>query len=127
MTQKEITINGQQYPVVFTMDTLMNFERIVSKSFFETDFKTITDRMALIIAAVITANEKTTLTVEAMKGNNDLKAVQQIISAYNIVAALMGEFFEVPEVVKQAEAEERQSAEAEEQQPANEGDEKPKN
>ena len=119
MTQKEITINGQQYPVVFTMDTLMNFERIVSKSFFETDFKTLTDRMALIIAAVITANEKTTLTVEAMKGNNDLKAVQQIIAAYNIVAALMGEFFDVPEVVKQAEAEE--------QQPTNEGDEKPKN
>ena len=119
MTQKEITINGQQYLVVFTMDTLMNFERIVSKSFFETDFKTLTDRMALIIAAVITANEKTTLTVEAMKGNNDLKAVQQIIAAYNIVAALMGEFFDVPEVVKQAEAEE--------QQPTNESDEKPKN
>lgn len=118
MNTKEITINGQQYPVVFTMDTLMNFERIVSKSFFETDFKTITDRMALIIAAIITANEKTTLTVEAIKGDNDLKAVQQIIAAYAVVAELMGEFFEVPEVVKKAEAEEHQPTE---------GDEKPKN
>lgn len=118
MNQKEITINGQQYPVVFTMDTLMNFERIVSKSFFEADFKTLVDRMALIFAAVITANEKTTLTVQAMKGDNDLKALQQIIPAYNIVAALMGEFFEVPEVVKKAEAEEQEQAE---------GDEKPKN
>ena len=100
MTQKEITINGQQYPVVFTMDTLMNFERIVSKSFFETDFKTLTDRMALIIAAVITANEKTTLTVEAMKGDNDLKAVQQIIAAYNVVMTLAGEFFNIPQIEK---------------------------
>ena len=119
MTQKEITIAGKQYPVVFTMDTLINFERIVSKSFFETDLKTISDRMALVIAAVITANDKTTLTIEAMKGNNDLKAVQQIIEAYNVVVSLMGEFFEVPEVVKQAEAAEQQTA--------NEGDEKPKN
>lgn len=118
MNTKEITINGQQYPVVFTMDTLMNFERIVSKSFFETDFKTLVDRMALIIAAVLTANEKTTLTVEAMKGNGNLEAVQQIIAAYAVVAELMGEFFEVPEVVKKAEAEEHQPAE---------GDEKSKN
>ena len=119
MNDKVITINGQQYPVVFTMDTLMNFERIVSKSFFETDFKTLTDRMALIIAAVITANEKTTLPVEAMKGNNDLAAVQQIVTAYAVVAELMGKFFEVPEVVKKAE-------ESETAETAN-SDEKPKN
>ena len=29
MTEKKITINGEEYPVVFTMDTLMNFESIV--------------------------------------------------------------------------------------------------
>ena len=116
MTQKEITIQGKKYPVVFTFDTLMNFERIVSKSFFETDLKTISDRMALVIASVITANEHTDLTIEAMKGNNDLKAVQQIIEAYNVVASLMGEFFEVPEVVKQAEASEQQPTEGDEKQ-----------
>ena len=108
MDKKEITINGVNYPIVFTMDTLMNFESIVNKSFFETDFKTMKDRMALIIAAVITANEKTPLTIEAMKGGNDLNAVQQIIEAYNVVAEAMGEFFKLPEVLKKAEAEEQQ-------------------
>jgi len=117
MKTKEITINGVNYPIVCTMDTLMNFESIVNKSFFETDFKTLKDRMALIIAAVITADEHTDLTAEAMKGGNDLNAVKQIIAAYNIVAALMGEFFELPEVVKQAE---------ESEQP-DDPDEKPKN
>ena len=116
MTEKKITINGEEYPVVFTMDTLINFESIVKKSFFETDFKTLVDRMALIIAAVLTANENTTLTVEAMKGNGNLEAVQQIIAAYAVVAELMGKFFEVPEVVKQAEAEEQQPAEGDEKQ-----------
>ena len=117
MQKKNITINGKEYPIVFTMDTLMNFEAIAKESFFEANLNTLKNRMALIIAAVITANEKTTLTVEAMKGNNDLKAVQQIIAAYNIVAALMGEFFQVPDVVKAEEAAEH----------TDESDEKAKN
>lgn len=104
MQKKNITINGKEYPIVFTMDTLMNFETIVGKSFFETDFKTLKDRMALVCAAVITANENTDLTIDALKGNNDLKAIQQIIEAYNIVTVVMGEFFEVPDVVKSEEA-----------------------
>jgi len=107
MTQKKITINGKEYPIVFTMDTLMNFETIVGKSFFETDFKTLKDRMALVIAAVITAKEDTDLTIEALKGNNDLEAIQQIINAYNIVSNAMLAFFKVPDVVKAEEAAEQ--------------------
>ena len=117
MQKKNITINGKEYPVVFTMDTLMNFETIVGKSFFETDFKTLKDRMALVCAAVITANENTDLTIDALKGNNDLKAIQQIIEAYNIVTVVMGEFFQVPDVVKSEEAAEH----------TDESDEKAKN
>ena len=117
MQKKNITINGKEYPIVFTMDTLMNFEAIVGKSFFETDFKTLKDRMALVCAAVITANENTDLTIDALKGNNDLKAIQQIIEAYNIVTVVMGEFFHVPDVVKAEEAAEQ----------TDESDEKAKN
>lgn len=107
MTQKKITINGKEYPIVFTMDTLMNFETIVGKSFFETDFKTLKDRMALVCAAVITAKEDTDLTIEALKGNNDLEAIQQIILAYNTVSEAMLAFFKVPDVVKAEEAAEQ--------------------
>ena len=117
MTQKVITINNQQFPVVFTMDTLMNFEEIVNKSFFESDFKTFKDRMALVIAAVITADEKTTLTIEMLKGNGDFAAMQQIITAFNVVMELSGEFFKIPAV------------EPKDEKPAEEteGDDKPKN
>lgn len=107
MNKKEITINGVNYPVVFTMDTLMNFERIVKKSFFESDLKTLVDRMALIFAAVVTADKETKLTIEIMKGNNDMEAIRQIIAAYLIVAEMMDKFFEVPEVVKKTENSEK--------------------
>lgn len=98
MTQKEITINGNVYPIQFTMDTMLNFEEIADKSFFDTDLKRMKDRMALIMAAVITANEKTTLTVEDLRGSGDLEAVQQIIAAFNTVMEASTEFFKIPAV-----------------------------
>ncbi len=98
MTQKEITINGKTYPIVFTMDTMMNFEEIADKSFFEIDLKRLKDRLAIIMAAVITADDKTKLTVEELRGNGDLEAVQQIIAAFNIVMEASTEFFKIPSV-----------------------------
>ena len=104
MTQKKITINGKEYPIVFTIDTLMNFEAIAKESFFEANLNTLKNRMALIIAAVITANENTDLTVEMLKGKGDIEAVKQIAALNLIVTEAMGEFFEVPDVVKSEEA-----------------------
>ena len=114
---RSITINGKEYPIVFTMDTLMNFEAIAKESFFEANLNTLKNRMALIIAAVITANENTDLTVEMLKGKGDIEAVKQIAALNLIVTEAMGEFFEVPEVVKAEEAAEH----------TDESDEKAKN
>lgn len=107
MTQKKITINGKEYPIVFTMDTLMNFETITNESFFLANLNTLKNRMALICAAVITANEKTDLTVEMLRGKEDVEAIKQITAAHQIVSEAMGEYFEVPEVVKAEEAAEQ--------------------
>ena len=104
---RSITINGKEYPIVFTMDTLMNFEAIAKESFFEANLNTLKNRMALIIAAVITANENTDLTVEMLKGKGDIEAVKQIAELNLIVTEAMGEFFEVPDVVKAEEAAEQ--------------------
>lgn len=104
--KKEITIAGVQYPVTFEFQTLLNFEQITNSSFFETTFNKTVDRMALIMAAVLTADEDTKLTVDLLKGKGDWDAVKDIIAAYGIVMDLAGEFFKVPEVVKQAEEKE---------------------
>lgn len=101
--KKEVTIAGVQYPVTFDFQTLLNFEQITNKSFFDTDFTKIVDRMALIMAAVLTADEDTKLTVELLKGKGDWDAVKDIITAYGVVMDLASAFFHVPEVVKQSE------------------------
>lgn len=101
--KKEITIAGVQYPVTFDFQTLLNFEQITNSSFFETTFNKTVDRMALIMAAVLTADEDTKLTVELLKGKGDWDAVKDIIAAYGVVMDLASAFFHVPEVVKQAE------------------------
>lgn len=123
MTQKkEITIGGVQYPVEFTFQTLLNFEQITKKSFFETDFKMITDRIALIAAAVYAADEKTKLTVETIMAGKDLKAIQDITAAFAIVTDLCNEYFEIPKVVQ--DAEDREAADDSEN---GNGDDNPKN
>ena len=48
MKQKEITINGKQYPVIFTLATLSNFEEITGKPFFKADLDIIKNRIAII-------------------------------------------------------------------------------
>lgn len=120
--KKEITIGGVQYPVEFTFQALLNFEQITKKSFFETDFKMITDRIALIAAAVYAANENTKLTVEDIMGERKLKDIQDITAAFVIIMDLCNEYFEIPKVVQ--DAEEREAADAGENE---NGDDKPKN
>ena len=104
--KQEITIAGVQYPVTFDFQTLLNFEQITNSSFFETTFNKTVDRMALIMAAVLTADEDTKLTVDLLKGKGDWDAVKDIIAAYGVVMDLASAFFKVPEVVKQAEEKE---------------------
>lgn len=117
MKQKEITINGKNYPVVFTLATLSNFEEITGKPFFKADLDLIKNRIAIICAAAIAADENTKLTVEELRGNEDLEAYKQIGTAYNTIVEMAAEFFHIPPTEKK-EAE--QSA-------AEEGDKKPKN
>ena len=117
MKQKEITINGKNYPVVFTLATLSNFEEITGKPFFKADLDLIKNRIAIICAAAIAADENTKLTVEELRGNEDLEAYKQIGTAYNTIVEMAAEFFHIPPTEKK-EAE--QSA-------AEEGDNKPKN
>ena len=117
MTQKEITINGKTYPVIFTLATLSNFEEIAKIAFFNADLGMVKNRIALICAAAIAADENTKLTVEDLRGNETWEDYVQIATAYTVVMECAGKFFHVPEIEKGNE----------EEQPTEEGDAKPKN
>lgn len=100
MTTKEITINGKNYPVVFNMKTMSNFEEIIEKGFFEVNLNTTKNRMALIMSAVLAADNGTELKIEDMFGQGDWDAYMQITTAYSVVMKLADEFFPIPKVEK---------------------------
>ena len=111
MKQKEITVNGKNYPVVFTLATLSNFEEIAGKPFFKSDLDMVKNRIAIICAAAIAADENTTLTVEELRGKETWDDYVQIANAYVVVMELATQFFPKPnkdEEKPEAEGEEKQ-------------------
>ena len=81
MKQKEVTINGVQYPVVFTLDTLFGVEDIIGGSFFEANFGTLKNRMALVLAAIYSADDKADITVDQLKEMNPMQMIQDMHKA----------------------------------------------
>ena len=103
MNKKEVTFNGTQYPVVFNMQALLNYEDITKQSFFGEDFNLLKNRMALIMAAAIAADKDTTLDIDTIEGTEDIEAVHQIAEAFKVVMTMVGQFMHIPEVVAEAE------------------------
>lgn len=100
MKQDFITINGTNYPVIFTLLTLSNFEEITNKGFFETNLNTTNNRMAIIVAAVLAADKDTKLTIEELRGKDSWEDYVQISKAYAVIMKLANDFFPIPEVEK---------------------------
>ena len=109
MKQKEVTINGAQYPVVFTLDTLFGVEDILGGSFFEANFGTLKNRMALVLAAIYSADDKADITVDQLKAMEPMQMIADITAAFVAVSELMTEFFRIPEAEKQNEPEPEKS------------------
>ena len=105
MNKKEVTINGAQYPVVFTLDTLFGVEDIIGGSFFEANFGTLKNRMALVLAAIYSADEKADISVESLKAMEPMQMITDITAAFVAVSELTTEFFRIPEAEKQNEPE----------------------
>jgi len=95
---KEITINGKKYPVVFNMKTILGYEQISGKSFFGEDFAKMSERLALIVAAVVSAGGKEELSIDEMINADTMELVQEILEAYTVVIGMVNEFFKKPDV-----------------------------
>ena len=102
---KEITINGKKYPVVFNMKTILGYEQISGKSFFGEDFAKMSERLALIVAAVISADSKADISIDDMINADKLELVNEILAAYNVVIGMVKEFFKMPDVEPKQEDE----------------------
>ena len=101
MTQKEITINGKTYPVAFDLQTMIGFEDITNgTSFFEAKFTAIKERIALILAAVISVDENADIKAEDLMKADKWQTVQEIFKAYADIMEMAAEFFKIPEIEK---------------------------
>lgn len=100
MKTKEITINGQTYPITFTIKTLMGYEDITKKKFFRKDNKleSLSDKVALVYAAIIAADDKAQITIDEMMNADKMEILNDIINAFNELDAMASEFFRVPAV-----------------------------
>lgn len=98
MKQTVININGVDYPVVFDLLALSNFEEITDKGFFEANLNKINNRMAIVMAAVLSADKDTKLTIEEIRGKESFDDYKQIVEAYNVVMTLANDFFKIPKV-----------------------------
>jgi hypothetical protein len=102
MIQKEITLQGKTYPVVFDMQTIINFEEIARKTFFGDPLEKLTDRIAIIAAAVLSADENSDLKLESLK-SLDWNGIQELLKAYSIIMEMSLEFFNIPKVIDKPE------------------------
>ena len=119
MNKKEVIINGVHYPVVFTLDTLFGVEDIIGGSFFEANFGTMKNRMALVLAAIYSADDKANITVDQLKEMNPMHMIQDITGAFVTVSDLMTEFFRIPATEQQNEPEPAKEADGDEEKPKN--------
>ena len=105
MTTKEITIQGKTYPVVFTMKTIINFEAITEKTFFGDKLEKLTDRIALIIAAVLAYDKNAKLEFEDLT-DLDWEGIQELHKAFAVIMDMSCDFFKVPHVMEKGQKEE---------------------
>jgi hypothetical protein len=104
--QKEITLNGKPVAVSFTLTTLLTYEELTDSNFFGEQFEKLKERIALIYAAIYTADRNTAITVDDILSTDNW---QEISDAFTTVMTMAGEFFKLPKVI--SDAEEREAVE----------------
>ena len=100
MQKKEITLNGKPVAVCFTIATLLTYEDLTDRNFFGQQFDKLKERIALIYAAIYTADRNTTVTVDDILNTDNW---QEISDAFTTVMQMAGDFFKLPKVIEDAE------------------------
>jgi hypothetical protein len=103
MKTKEISINGKTFKIAFVVKTMMSYEKITGKSFFEAKFSNLEERLPLIIAAILTVDDNPEITAEELMNIDNMNGLKDIISAFGAVMELSAQFFEQPAIGNEAE------------------------
>jgi len=99
-----ITVGGREVPVTFTLGTLLSYEEIAGKPFIGETFDRFRERVALVLAAIVSADPETEVTFENIIATDNFA---DISAGFETVSRMATAFFEMPKVVADAEAREQ--------------------
>ncbi|MBQ4388007.1 MAG: hypothetical protein II822_10450 [Prevotella sp.] len=102
MTEKTITIQGQQHPIAFNGLALSTYEEVSGKSFFEERFTMQKARATLIYSCIIGADEKADIDILTLMKQASWKEMNE---AFVAAMQLCTEWFDIPAVVNSEQPE----------------------
>lgn len=96
---KEVTILGKTYPVVFVLQTILNYENLnKGKSFFGEKFEDTMSRIRLVVSAILAANKDAEINFDELLKIDTWDKTMEIMSAFAVVMELSAKFFHMPEI-----------------------------
>ena len=118
MKQKktEITILGEKIAIEFNLAVEVAYEEIADRPFDITDLVSQRNSVALYMAAIITANPDTAITVERLMKEATGPEIEQLSKA---VIAAMTEWLHLPQVLKKEQPDEAEDEKADEKKEKN--------
>ena len=108
MKKEEITILGEQIAIEFNLAVEVAYEEIADRPFDIADLVSQRNSVALYMAAIITANPDTQITVERLMKEATGPEIEQLSKA---VIAAMTEWLHLPSVLKKTEPAESEGEE----------------
>ena len=118
MKQKktEITILGEKIAIEFNLAVEVAYEEIADRPFDIADLVSQRNSVALYMAAIITANPDTAITVERLMKEAAGPEIEQLSKA---VIAAMTEWLHLPQVLKKEQPAEAEDEKADEKKEKN--------
>lgn len=115
MKQKQITLCGKTYPVVFSLDTMIKYERMLNRSFLLSSFELLEEQIAVTVCAVFTANPDADLEADQIMQADSFTKLKELTDAYATVKEMILDFFKESGV----KTEEPKADDQDEEQPKN--------
>ena len=93
MITKEVILKEKKYPVAFDMQTILGYEEIAGKPFFGQSLEMMTDRIALLCASILSADEKNDIDIKELLTTKDKNLIIEIALATAVVIKMANDFF----------------------------------
>jgi hypothetical protein len=107
----ELTLRGNTYRATFNMKTLISFEEMAGKSFFSSAPPTMKERVAWVIASILSADENAKISFDLFGNIDTLEGLQEVVVAFNKVMEMEAKFFHIPDVEQEKEGEKKKNQE----------------